>query len=170
MAENNQRIIFDLPGDDASVKVITDILIKNGVQDPLSDISGPAPRFIITDRAIKDLFEEKISEGKLIEQLEKIWGVSKDFAIAIVKDIKAKIIPYAKKIEIPSDEENKKPQPTAGGPAFLNVEDNEKLLREEKIPAKTEAPQKTRKSFVKETRPVERPKSSGSDRYREPIQ
>ncbi len=106
MEKSNQRLIFDLPEDVSSAKIISDILQKNGVaEDTFEDLSDKerTPKIVIISRAIENFFGKTVSEQKMAELFQDELKITKETALQIVNDLKTKLIPFARKITIPAD-------------------------------------------------------------------
>jgi len=106
----NHRLIFNLPYDITTIEVISEILKNNGLEESSKEyfdksIKGIEPRKKVIKGAVVVLFEKKIPEEKLAEFLAKHLECPKETAKKIIADIKEKLIPYAKIIEIKSEEE-----------------------------------------------------------------
>ncbi len=107
---NNKRIIFDLPTDADTADVINEILKDNDLKETLDErfdkiINNEDSKLVIIRDAAIILVQKKISEEKLVEFLQKHLGISMEIARKVVTDIKEKLIPYAKIIDVKKEEE-----------------------------------------------------------------
>ncbi|OGZ63722.1 MAG: hypothetical protein A3A98_00315 [Candidatus Staskawiczbacteria bacterium RIFCSPLOWO2_01_FULL_40_39] len=162
---NNQRIVFNLPEDTTIVEVIDEILKNNGLEENNKEFINKLkqekePKFSVAKDAAITLAQKKIPEKKLIELLAKHLETSKENAEKIVRDIKQKLIPYAKKVpteeplkkkEIIQAESQKSPLPYSKKIETANVEENAEKLQK----ARTVIQQKE--------------ESKGPDSYRETL-
>ena len=192
MENNNQRIIFLVPEDTTSAKIISDILEKNKVaKDTVEEIlSGNKVSKVVTvNKAAKDFYDKKITEEGMSDLFQKELKVSKEAAAGIISGIKERLIPFAKKITIPSGEQAVKIPESLPTPAseikFPGVEKEiieepkqiEKNIITEEPEAKVAAPVKRQTRIKKPVAAEETIKSapqirqsSGPDKYREPIE
>ena len=104
----NQKITFLLPDNITIVDIIDKILKNNGLEESLTDFIDKVtqkkePRKMIIRDAALTITEKKFPEEKLVELLQTHLETSKEVAENIIKEIKEKLIPYAK--EISMDEE-----------------------------------------------------------------
>lgn len=188
MGNNNQRIIFLVSEDITPVQIILDVLKKNGISDPTDDFKDTTktPRLVIVNNAVKDFFDKKLSEKKMSELFENELKVTKETAVGIIKDLKEKIIPFGKKITIPTDGEPIKVPDVVNNVEFPNTKEiitedsqppqknlEQKVGGNMEVSSKNYAAPKTRTKKIPEIK--EGIKSSvnqnkGPDNYREPIE
>jgi len=170
MENNNQRIIFDTPEDIDPTEIMFDILKKNGVTDAEADFirSPEESKFLIFSNAVKDFFDKKLLEKGLIDMLRNKLKITEGNATEMAKEIKEKLIPFARKVAVATaPEENEKVEP----PAVTEV-------------VEKTSPKKIEKTIVKKSRPdrivpvggqpeikeIKRSPKLGPDNYREPIE
>jgi hypothetical protein len=188
MENNKQKIIFDVPETTSPVQIIINILEKNGIEDPLDDITAEntEPKLVIINDSAKNLFDKKITEEEMSKVLQNKINVSKEKATAIINGIKEQLIPFAKKINISEDDSQgstiqipninsqiKKITTPIGVAEALNrntasnTEAKTNVLPEKNL-------NRTEKTIInkKQTRPnsVAQNKPIGKDTYREPIE
>lgn len=185
MEKNNKRIIFNLPEDITIVDAINDILKSNGLEESDEEYLKKSQKnedthlTIIKNAAIA-IYQKKISEKKLTELLEEHLETSKETAEKIVNNIKEKLIPYVKTLNLEEEKETtqeplespeeEKLQPGAKKVDITNVEENaENVPKYKKLSGEKEnttTKEKIKKvaenKFVQEKR--------GPDPYREPIE
>lgn len=150
----------------------------------------------IVSKICSDLAKNLISESDAILSLEKNLGVSEEKAKQIINDIKNIILPplkqifekrlkttYKKSLDEPSTTSNEKPiSPFIKKSDALNLEEEIKkdILQEERpFITQKSAIEKSEKKFKKPIKKTEekemadkfikKPKSSGSDKYRESL-
>ncbi len=178
MENTNQRIIFEVPEDTTSAKIIYDILKENNITEKTAqDLFNKAAVII---KATKDVFDKKITEDKMSELLQNELKISKDVAGAIIKEIKEKLLPLAKKVNIPSDKVE------TNTPSFFNADETKIELPPEiekniaERPSVTESENSVINTVVKKTPRIKKipptvsvpptTQPSKPDNYREPIE
>lgn len=145
---------------------ISEILLQNSINETPEDAADKENDSFISIilKLSKDFSAQKISEETFVLELQKKLNIKNQVAKNIIKDVKEKILPLAEKIEeeessakinqpdIPSSFVKEKPK--------MTVEENKKVL------------EKTREKNTSEDIPVptHKPKSTGPDSYREPIE
>jgi len=110
---NNKKIIFDVPGDADMVDIIDEILKNNGIEETLDEFEGALEnneesKLIIVRDTAKVILQKKIPEKKLIELLAEHLEIPQETAEKIIQEIKEKLIPYAKIIDLEKEEEQRK--------------------------------------------------------------
>ena len=182
MEKDTQRIIFILPEDITSTQIITDILNNNGITNLSDDIGNKniTPRIVTVNRATKDFFDKKITEEKMSELFQKELGVTKEKSTNIINNLKEKLIPFAKKITIPSDTiQVATPGNFDGDMKFespIGVEDaikNSNVVMDTQknvdVPISTK-PKVKKVSEIKVEPKIDTKQRKGPDTYREPIE
>jgi len=173
--------------------ILTDLMKRYSLGEP-----GDLSELILT-KLTMSLSNKEITENENVRLLREELNLSQQIAEQITEEIKNNLIPTLwdkmseKEKESLLEDKNKKIDPSIfKAPAFINIEDNKKLLKEEKqpekisIPKKNEISAKTIKKPTKELKEAEnvedvnslsknplkpeRPKSSRPDSYREPIE
>jgi hypothetical protein len=163
----DEEIYFSV---DYVFSIISDILQKNGLQSSLDDDidnieNGKKSAVDTVFLLSKDFAKKNVSEENFVNSLQKGLNIPRKAAENIVKDVKKEILPYAEKITIQTEEN---PLSFVEKRPSISVEENEKLLQRTKKFTKETAnaervPKKIRKIVE------EQPKSSGLDKYREPL-
>jgi len=177
----NQRIV--LPAETG--KIVSKILSKYGLSETTEESfekikNGKVSRQVKTIETARDFIRNIISENDAITQLKNGLEVSGEIAKNIIEDIKKEIAPFAEKIIIGEIINNKEePLSFVKEKPQISVEENEKLITKKertsniKIPLKKPTRQKKSleniESAEKTPSPPLQKKSSGPDRYREPI-
>ena len=105
-----KKIIFDVPGDTDTTEIIDEIMKKNGLKENLEEYfnkltNNEEPKLIIIRDSAMVLAQKRVPEQKLIELLKEHLEITQDIAEKIISDIKEKLIPYVKIIDV---EEEKK--------------------------------------------------------------
>ena len=189
-----QRIIFDVPGEITVAQIISDILKKNGVMlDTVEDLFNEKklPKITVAINTTKDLFDKKIAEDKMSGLFQEQFQIPKESAISIIKELKEKIIPFGKKIELDSiDKLEVQKIPESGTTGENNIISNKlktlinmgngkdvltlptnELINKNNIPEKkTQRIKKIIKPGTITQNEVPAKKSTGPDAYREPIE
>jgi len=137
MEKNNQEIEFEMPGDVSVVVAINDILRKNGIKKNainwLDWAEGKEDKesqvVIVRDTALI-MAQKRIPEEKLAEFLQKHLETSKETAEKIIQDIKLKIVPFAKIVDL--EKERELLPPGVKKIEVANVEENAKKMQKEK--------------------------------------
>ena len=192
MENTNKKIIFLIPDENTSfVQIISGILEKNGIQNINDDLleKEDDSKWMTVIKTIKDLFDKKITEEKMTELLQNELKVSKESATAITKELKEKIIPFGKKINIPDDDKPYQPQNI--DPASFKFIKNDltdvsgtPIITTAPVEKKSTVPVSPRPRIKKpiETEEVKKfppttqqpntspPSNQGPDAYREPIE
>ena len=106
----NKRIIFDLPEEITTGDVIYAILKDNGLEESKKEyleksVKGKETRLAIIRDAALTMVQKKIPDKKLAELLAKHLETSEKTTENLIADIKQKLIPYAKEILVPEEEE-----------------------------------------------------------------
>ena len=114
-------------------EVIFQILKNNGLEESIQEAfnrgtNGKDSRLIIVRDAAITIAEKKIPEKKLVELLEKHLETKKHTAEKIVSDIKEKIIPYAKIIDLSGEKVKEAPKTQN---QKENIEYDKEAFREE---------------------------------------
>lgn len=141
-----KRIIFDLMGETTVPDIIDEVLSMNGLKESPKEffnksIKGIEPRKVIIRDTALALVEKKVPEKKLVELLAKHLETSHQIAEKIILEIKEKLIPYARIIDIEKEEKReevksipvpKPPLPYAKKIEIKDVEDNAKKIKKDR--------------------------------------
>lgn len=178
MENNNQKIIFLVPEDTNLAKIILSILIENNiVQDPADASEEEIKKLTFINNIAKNIFEQKTTEREAINLLQEEFKTNNEIAIKIIDDVKQKIIPYAKKINI-SNKNNILTAPNNQSINLTNTKKQSQIIKpkNENLPEEVVIP---KKNIRKKTIPispiiegsVSKPKKENTiDRYREIIE
>ncbi len=181
----NQKITFTLPGDITVAEIIGEILKNNGLQESdeefldkfINDLESRT--FIIKDATLS-IVEKKIPEKKLIELLQKHLETSQENAEKIISDIKQRLIPFAKIIDLTKETIKEELLKKINA----NKSISEKNINEPQVPYLKKAPitnvEKNAENIKQERKPIsspikaseapkEPPRESKPDPYKEPI-
>ena len=157
--------------DDKTFDKISEILIKNGLEETLLDAGNKIAEtgtslMTIVFRLSKEFAKKKINEKDFILSLQKQLSVSSQTAENIIKEVKEKILPSAEKITIGVKTQEEK----------LITANPVRLIKEKQHPDNNKTPSTPEKVIEKKFRPIKDKetqkipkKSAGSDSYREPI-
>jgi hypothetical protein len=101
MENDNQKIIFELPENTNAGEIIFEILENNGLEySSNDDLSKSLEKIVIINAAAKDIFERKISEDDTLSLFTRKLKISEPEAKKLLKELKEKLLPFAKKITI----------------------------------------------------------------------
>ena len=159
-----------MPGEETAPDIISDIMESNGFKGVTEDLifSTETPKLVTVHNAIKDFFDKKISEESFNELLKNKLKISEENAIKIIKEVKDKILPYAKKIRT----ENTAEIPTTSETSVQLAQEQTKMSPQpaeiNKIIKNTKLPKIVHKDT--EIREAKKTARMGSDKYREPIE
>ncbi|MBU4274348.1 hypothetical protein KKE19_00880 [Patescibacteria group bacterium] len=184
---NNQKIVFSLPEDITIVDVIFSILKNNGLEETPEEscekrTKGKPSKLIIIRDAAKNIAENKLSEKDLVSSLQKQLDIPKETAEKLIKEIKEKIVSFAKKITIRPEVAfpsktilQKKSFPMEEDLLIIKplpTNNNEGKIAEENIIGKKQGKSKSVEKIRKtiETSEKSKPSQKSSDIYREPIE
>jgi len=105
----NQKIVFNLPEEITTIDVIDEILKSHGLEENSKDffnkiiaeeeLGKESKVSIIKDVAVL-IVQKKIPENKIVELLGKHLEIPQETAEKIIQDIKEKLVPYAKVIDL----------------------------------------------------------------------
>ncbi|GEM_PF-2946599 len=197
--DNKIRIVFSAKADAALDKIMEKFTLQETPEEYEKRGTEKKPaKIAVIDGIAKNLAAGDLSEKDLPSLLQKDLGVSGDVAKQITNEIITNIVPFLEKIpeEKLSDPAfvdemaeklwgEKTPQggtvaKTEKMPDFMDVEENGKLLKEERQNTKVsqtnnlqsimpKKPDKNSRGKTKDLDITNLPKKSGLDRYREPI-
>lgn len=140
--------------DDNVLDMIADILLKNGIEETLSDVADQEDDEISLILTVFDLTKNlaiaKISEKEFIQKLQVALNVSQDISRNITAEINKKILPSTQKIE-------------------LNGGDQQALDKDKSNTAPPLKREITSSQTTVKNQTQDKPISSASDKYREPI-
>lgn len=190
METNNQKIVFSLPEEGESLsEIISSILKKNNItEDTAEDLSDEKkiPKVLTFGNTAKNLFGKKITEEKVIEIFQNEFKISKEIAIGVINDIKDRLFPFGKKVEIPSDNVKINPAPKIINNESFSFPNTKEEIIEEKnnifnptkstkiaekeISTSTAKPRTKKIPDFKSTEVPNLKQKSGPDTYREPIE
>ena len=113
METDTKNIVFNLPENITSADIISQLLKSNGLEESdeeffNKDAEGIEPRFVIVRDAVRTMVEKKIPDEELIGILSKHLEIKKEVAENIIKNIREKLIPFAKVVD--SQEESGEPR------------------------------------------------------------
>lgn len=100
-----KRTIFDLPGEVDTVDALGDILKKYGLEESLDDFfekleNDEEPKEIVLRDAALALAQKRAPEEKIVELLQKHLRTTPEVSNKIVADLKEKIIPYFRVVDL----------------------------------------------------------------------
>lgn len=161
--EQKQRIIFDLPEDATPVQTIIKIMEKNNVPDAndFTHVKIEDSKFIAIYDCSKNLFDKKITDDGASKLLQEKLKITKDISSQIIKDVKEKLIPFAKKVTIGTEPQKK----TITAEPVRLINETIPDLKEKITPEPVF--QKKEKILPEKTKNI---RSKVSDAYREPIE
>jgi len=133
MENNTSTIEFEMPEDVSVVRYINEILKNNSVKKNTRDwntwmtgTEGKESQVLIIKNTAKIIVQEKLPNERIIELLQRHLEVSKETAGRIILDIKTKLIPFAKVVNL-YEESLAIIQAGIKKPDITNVEENAKI-------------------------------------------
>lgn len=166
MENNQQRIIFDVQGDMTSAEIMLGILKKNGVKDATEDLirSPENSKLLFFSNTVKDFFDKKLSEKNMTSLFQTRLKIAEGDASGMLNDVKKMLIPFAKKINISSEEGEEEIIATPPKPAG-------KVLPKKQIEEIVIKKPKAINNITEQKQPeIKKISNTGPDNYREPIE